>query len=712
MSFSSQILVSLVAGIVAGLFFGDAVSPLKVVADGFVRLLQMTVLPYVTISIVSSLGSLSAAEARRLGLRAGAVLLVLWSVAIGFALLMPVAFPRVQSGSFFSSALVEQRPPFDFVGLYIPSNPFHSLANNIVPAVVLFSVVLGVALIGLERKQVLLDVLAVAGQAVSRATRFVVRLTPYGMFAIAAVAAGTLSLEQIARIQVFLVTYVVVAVLVAAWILPGLVTALTPIGYLEILRPTRNAFITAFMAGDLFIVLPSLIEACKELIARHQPDDPHASTLPDVIVPASFNFPHTGKLLSLSFVLFAGWFADALVPLSEYPRLALTGLLTFFGSLNVAVPFLLDQFEIPADTFQLFLTTGVVNQRFGSLLAAQHTVVVGLLGSAALCGLVRFDARRVARYLVVTAVLVAATLGGLKVLFATAMRPHFEGAEIVRAMRPLLPQAPVTVRASLPDTPPEAPTVLGSIRARGFVRVGTLRERPPYAYHDARGQLVGLDVEMAHQLARDLGIGLELVPLETDEMAGALDRGACDIVMAGVVATPLRATQMRFSQPYLDETLAFVVPDHLRGEYDTWDRARARGDVPVGVPNVPYFLSTVRARLPEARLVPLDQSRDLFAEDRPAFEAVVLSGERGAFITLLHPEYSVVVPKPGIVKVPLAYALARNDGAWMTFVNTWIEFKRRDGTLETLTEHWIFGKRAVEPKPRWSIVRDVLGWVD
>ena len=35
-----------------------------------------------------------------------------------------------------------------------------------------------------------------------------------------------------------------------------------------------------------------------------------------MIVPASFNFPHTGKLLSISFILFAGWFADAAVPLS------------------------------------------------------------------------------------------------------------------------------------------------------------------------------------------------------------------------------------------------------------------------------------------------------------------------------------------------------------------------------------------------------------
>ena len=117
-------------------------------------------------------------------------------------------------------------------------------------------------------------------------------------------------------------------------------------------------------------------------------------------MPASFNFPHTGKLLSLSFVLFAGWFANVPIPFTSYPALALTGWLTFFGSLSAAVPFLLDVFRIPADTFQLFLATGVINQRFGSLLAAVHTVVVGLLGSAAIAGAVRFDVRRITRYLV------------------------------------------------------------------------------------------------------------------------------------------------------------------------------------------------------------------------------------------------------------------------------------------------------------------------
>jgi hypothetical protein len=47
-------------------------------------------------------------------------------------MLMPFVFPEIESASFFSTTLVENRTS-DFAALYIPSNPFHSLANNIVP---------------------------------------------------------------------------------------------------------------------------------------------------------------------------------------------------------------------------------------------------------------------------------------------------------------------------------------------------------------------------------------------------------------------------------------------------------------------------------------------------------------------------------------------------------------------------------------------------
>jgi Na+/H+-dicarboxylate symporter len=715
-SSSTKILIGLLLGIFVGLFLGEHATVFKVVADGFVKLLQMTVLPYITLSIITSLGALTYEQVKTLGLRAGAVLIGLWCFALVFTFVIPLAFPETETASFFSTTLVERRPPFNFVDLFIPSNPFYSLSNNIVPAVVLFSVFVGVALVGVERKPALLDVFDVAKDALSRATKFVVGLTPYGIFAIAANTAGTLNLEQVARIQVYLVTYVLIALLVALWVLPGLVSALTPFKYTEVLGPTRDGLITAFMAGDLFIVLPILIQACKELLERHRLVDESTKTLPDVIVPTSFNFPHTGKLLSISFILFAGWFADASVPVREYPRLALTGLLTFFGSLNAAVPFLLDLFRIPADTFQLFLATGVINSRFGALLAAVHTIAVALLGSAAIVGALRFNPARVVRYLVITVVLTAVTIGGLRMLFTTALKGTFAGEELVYSMRPLLTQEAALIRQSELGDAVEKPagSVIDSIKKRGVLRVGVVTDRLPYALVTREGKLVGFDIEMAQLLGSDLGVKVEFIGLKN--LAGLpqlLASGRVDLAMGGVAVTPERAGEMLFSEPYLDETLAFVVKDHLREEFSSWGSIRELGAIPVAIPNLPYYIEYVKRRAPAVKLAPVDTVSEIAANlKRETFDVVVMPAESGSVMTLLYPKYTVVVPEPDIVKIPLAYAIARRDQNWGQFINTWIELKRRDGTIDALYGHWILGKQAGKRQPRWSIMRNVLHWVE
>jgi len=83
MTSSRKILIGLGAGILVGVSLGERTAALEWAADGFVRLLQMTVLPYVTVSIVGSLGALKPSDARLLGLRAGGVLLTLWAIALG-----------------------------------------------------------------------------------------------------------------------------------------------------------------------------------------------------------------------------------------------------------------------------------------------------------------------------------------------------------------------------------------------------------------------------------------------------------------------------------------------------------------------------------------------------------------------------------------------------------------------------------------------------
>lgn len=53
----------------------------------------------------------------------------------------------------------------------------------------------------------------------------------------------------------------------------------------------------------------------------------------------------------------------------------------------------------------------------------------------------------------------------------------------------------------------------------------------------------------------------------------------------------------------------------------------------------------------------------------------------------------------------MTYPVARRYQEWAHFINTRIELKRRDGTIEALYGHWILGKQAAKRQPRWSIMR-------
>ena len=232
MSLSSQVLVGLVLGLAAGIFFGEMVAFLEVVGRAFIMLLQMTVVSYIMVSMIVGLGRLSLNQAKILALNGGAVLFALWIIGIALVLLFPLSFPNWPSASFFTESLAEERAPIDFLSLYIPANPFSSLANTAVPAIVLVSVRVGIALIGVKQKDALLDSLSSIVEALMRA--------PLGIFAITASTAGTIDMEELGRLQVFPVSYIVLSLILGFWLLPGLVTTVTTLRYVDIVRSLRT----------------------------------------------------------------------------------------------------------------------------------------------------------------------------------------------------------------------------------------------------------------------------------------------------------------------------------------------------------------------------------------------------------------------------------------------------------------------------------------
>ena len=707
-----RVVLGLVLGSFAGLFFGEPLGRLEIFGDAYIRLLQMTVIPYVLVSLVGGLGGLDVEMARRIGTRGGGLILFVWATVLLSLVCVPLAYPNWTTASFFSTSLLAGSNDFDPLTLYLPANPFYSLANTIMPAVVLFSIALGLALIPIENKSGLLGGLRNVSDALMKMASFVGKLAPLGIFAIAAAAAGTLRLEEFTRLQVYIWTYLGIWSVIAFWTLPALIGRSTPLAYGDVLRQARTPMLTAFATGTVLVVLPMIAESCKALLEERDMDAEEARTTIDVLVPTAYSFPSAGTLLGLGFILYAAWYVGAPLTVDQYPGFTTVGALTAFGSMAVALPFMLDYFSLPADLFQLYLLGSVMTARFATGLAAMHGVVICLLGAMAMLGRLRLRA-----LLEVAAISVGVTallMTALGFVLTRVIPFEYQGDETLVQME--LFGAPVpskVVDEPLPLTPLDrARDRLDVAAERGSLRVGYEPNRLPYAYRDELGGVVGFDVDLVHALARDLGVSLEFSRLEGLEPAEALEDGRIDLLIGANAVTAESARRYGFSAPYTNHTLAFIVRDAERRSFGDLASIRALDAPRIGVgAGSASFQRRVAELVPGAELVPIAEARPFFRKEQD-LDALVFSAEAGSAWTLIYPDFSVVVPEGTRIQVPAALALPPEQPGMERFVNTWLMLSERNGLFDELYRHWILGEIDTEDRPRWSIARDVLGWVD
>jgi len=710
MSLSTKILVALGLGVTTGLFLGELAAPLEQIGIAFIRLLQMAVLPYVVVSLIAGLGAMQPSEAGRLAGRVGLVLLAIYVMTVAVVLLTALGYPAWEQSSFFSSSALEPRPPVRLLDLYIPSNPFAALSNSVVPAVVVFSIFLGVALMAVPGKTGLVSGLQSLATALTRVSALVAYAAPIGVFAIAASAAGTTSVEQFANLQVYFWVYLAVWAVLTFVLLPLLVTGCTNLRYAAIFRHTRDALLTAFATGSVFVVLPLLSERITRLLEEAGPATGEERGTVDIIVPTSFSFPNAGMLLSLTFIVYAAWATEASLSAGRQFLLATVGPTSLFSSTAIAIPFLLDLFRLPNDLFQQFLAADVLTSRFGTLLAAVHIVVLTLLGVMFLHGRARVRVRSLLPLLIGLVTLPPAAILAVRYLAqATIDREYLGYRRFIDSDLLFEP-----VRWSVESGPlpaPRAPAGPDGIVRRGALRVGYLGDALPFAFVNARGRLVGFDVDLAHHLARELDVRLDFVRLTRDEIAPRLDAGQIDM-MAGTVITAGRARTMTFSRPYLDVTTAFMVPDHRRDDFATVSSIRALRDLRVAVIDEPYFIAALQELLPDATILPIQSQRDFFRQRGDTIDALVTAAEVGGAWSLVYPDFTVVVTQPILARFPAAFAVARSNGELARFLSNWIDVVVRDGTITDLYDHWILGRAAATSEPRWSVARNVLHWVD
>ncbi|VAW69545.1 Symporter with substrate-binding domain [hydrothermal vent metagenome] len=712
MSPFQRVIIALFLGIFSGIFIGEPAGQLEIIGNVYIRLLQMTVLPYVLVSIIGGLGRLDSDMASSIGLRAIKVILVMWLSVMLTLIILPLAYPNWETAGFFSTSLIAESVKFNFIDLYIPSNIFSSLAGTVVPAVVLFSLLMGIALIKVKNKETLLSLTHNIGDSLMGVASYVAKLAPLGIFAISISAAGTLQLEELGRLQIFLWVYLTAAALLAFVFLPLLIHWATPFSYREVLSTAGEAAITALATGTVLVVLPMIAERCKELLEKKQMSCNETRSTVDVLVPTAYSFPSTGTLLGLGFILFSAWYVGSPLSIDQYPSFIVMGALTAFGSMAVAIPFLLDYFGLPADQFQLYLLGSVITARFATGLAALHGFVITLLVASAVLKKLKWHRlfQAIGIHLGVTAGVI--TLLGLAL---THLIPYeYTGVRTFESMR--LMDHPVEVKEIKEPTPLSADDQLRHrlkiINERGTLRVGYYANTLPYAFRNNKNEIVGYDMEMIHALAHDLNLTLELIHLSDYSLESQLlNDGSLDITIGGRAVTPVRATQIAYSHSYAHHTAGFVVADSRRDQFSELSAIKSMKNLRLGVVDSHYYKKSVKKMFPNAKIVIIESPREFFRgyyKDR--VDAFVTSTESGSAWSMLYPAYTALIPKGLKVKSPISLPLPVNQADYVRFINTWLQLKKDNGFQAKVYDYWILGKNPKARKPRWSIMHNVLGW--
>src|SRR5690349_10937029 len=132
-------------GIFTGLFLGDLCKVFAPWENAYIMILKITTIPYLICAVIHGVGRLASSMAYQI-LKKGILFIgVTWAINIGLIYMTVYLFPTSEGLSHASFSILAPAR-INFAELLIPENIFYALSNNMVPAVVMFGLLVGLAL--------------------------------------------------------------------------------------------------------------------------------------------------------------------------------------------------------------------------------------------------------------------------------------------------------------------------------------------------------------------------------------------------------------------------------------------------------------------------------------------------------------------------------------------------------------------------------------
>ncbi len=271
LSVENLTLVSIVLGVFAGLYIPEVMLKLKILGDIFLSLLKMIIVPLVFTSVfIAMLGLGDIAKFKDMGIKTILYYVTTTALAVMVGLVVVnILQPGKGEGMNLTTSeavKVKELTFEDVVWNIIPTNPVESFAEGKVLQIIFFAVLLGLATLAIPKDKMshVFNLFDGLNDGLINLTRWVVKLTPVGVFALVGFLVADMGLGVFVSLWKYALAVVVglgVHALVTLPLLAFLVGRYNPYRYfLEV----RSAPILAFSTASSAATLPVSMQVAEE----------------------------------------------------------------------------------------------------------------------------------------------------------------------------------------------------------------------------------------------------------------------------------------------------------------------------------------------------------------------------------------------------------------------------------------------------------------
>ena len=230
-----------------------------------------------------------------------------------------------------------------------------------------------------------------------------------------------------------------------------------------------------------------------------------------------------------------------------------------------------------------------------------------------------------------------------------------------------------------------------NVLKNGVLKVG-MSTFVPWAMKDKTGKLIGFEIDVATQLAKDMGVKVEFVPTKWAGIIPALLTGKFDVIIGGMSVRPDRNLKVNFSIPYDYAGQSMVANKKLAAGFSSIEDFN-KPDVVIAARLGSTAADAAKRYIPKAK-------KKFFDDEAQVIQEVVNGKAHGAVASAPLPAFQAIkfpdtlfLPFSGtFTKEPIGFAVRKGDFDSLNYFNNWIRVTEAKGWLQDRKLYWFESK--------------------